>query len=194
MMEANNYEQIIKNLEDRITGLEKAQKEAQDREEIIQNQLKYAWCIDTLDFETFKSCFADNFIFDFSHRDPTMVGPCTPDEIAKRFKNVVSGYVATQHLMSNFKIDINGDRAMCRCYLKGFHYLPNLNGDSWSECISYYTNEYARIDGRWKIVNIKINHMAWYGNYDANTQAGLNVKNGTCPKRPDYSYKDIMAE
>ena len=45
-----------------------------------------------------------------------MVGPCTPDEIAKRFKNVVSGYVATQHLMSNFKIDINGDRAMCRCY------------------------------------------------------------------------------
>ena len=179
---------------EKISSMEKQLQEMKDREEIIQNQLKYAWCIDTLDFETFKTCFADNFIYDFSHRDPSMAGPCTPDEIAERFSKVVRGYVATQHLMSNFKIDINGDKAMCRCYLKGFHYLPNLNGDSWSECISYYSNEYARTDKGWRIVNIKINHLAWYGNYDANTQAGLNVKNNTCPRRPSYAIKDIFAE
>lgn len=183
-----------KDLLEKVELLEKKVQEMEDREAIIQNQIKYAWCIDTLDFDTFKTCFADEFIFDFSHRDPTMVGPCTPDEIAARFSKVVRGYVATHHLMSNFKVDINGDKAMCRCYLKGIHYLPNLNGDSWSECVSYYTNEYARTDQGWRIVNIKINHLAWYGNYDANTQAGLNVINDTCPKRPNYSYKDIFAE
>ncbi len=192
MSEINN--EALLALQKKVEELEKKQQEWKDREEIIQNQIKYAWCIDTLDFDTFKTCFADNFIYDFSHRDPTMVGPCTPDEIAERFGKIVRGYVGTHHLMSNFKVDINGDKAMCRCYLKGLHYLPNLNGDSWSECFSYYTNEYARTEKGWRIVRIKINHMGWYGNYDANTQAGLNVKNGTCPVRPSYKVKDIFAE
>ncbi len=59
-----------------------------------------------------------------------------------------SGYVATQHLMSNQDVHINGNYATMSTYLHATHVLPDGTIDVAN---GTYEDEIIRVNGTWKI-------------------------------------------
>ncbi len=59
-----------------------------------------------------------------------------------------SGYVATQHLMSNQDVHINGNSATMSTYLHATHVLPDGTIDVAN---GTYEDEIIRVNGTWKI-------------------------------------------
>ncbi len=162
---------------------EKILQEMLDKEAIMQNQYQYAWCVDTKNWEEFANVFSDDLVVDMRYRFPDKpVAHYAPKEWAENVKKIVSGLQATQHFMSNFKIDVDGDTATCRCYVRAMHFLPNMDGDPWMQCFSLYNNKYKRTEKGWKISFLKITHWWWEGNQDLYNRAQKNIAEGIYPK------------
>ena len=61
------------------------------------------------------------------------------------------GLDATQHVMTNPMVDIDGDSARCRMYMKAEHFLRNDMGSFDYAIGGYYTDELTKVEGRWLI-------------------------------------------
>jgi 3-phenylpropionate/cinnamic acid dioxygenase small subunit len=132
-----------------------------DRAEISDVQLRYATGLDMRDWKLFRSCFADEIEVDFSSvfggGGPRKV---TGDRWAEAARRTVGGLQATQHMITNHVITVEGDAALCVAYVQAQHYLPNDKGDSTQTMGGYYTNHFIRTAHGWKIKSCKLT-LTW---------------------------------
>lgn len=64
---------------------------------------------------------------------------------------------ATHHLLGNFVVEREGDRARCLAHVQAAHYLPNEFGDNEFTVGGYYDDLLERgADGRWRITRLKL--------------------------------------
>ncbi len=63
-------------------------------------------------------------------------------------KEVVESYAATQHALSNFLIEIDGDRAVCQVYVQARHFVKDTDSH---DGFGFYTFHMIRAAGGWKI-------------------------------------------
>lgn len=136
-----------------------------DRAEISDVQLRYATGLDFRDWTTFRSCFADEIEVDFTSLfggSPRRVSAERWTESARR---TVSGLTATQHMITNHVITVDGDRALCIAYVQAQHYLPNDKGDSTQTMGGYYTNHFIRTPEGWRIRACKLTLTWTTGNW-----------------------------
>jgi hypothetical protein len=123
-----------------------------DRMEIIDVENRYAMGVDTRDSELHGSCFAEELEVDMSGMgagEPmTMPGKAWAEQAV----SLVGMFLATQHMITNHRITIDGDRATCVAYVKAQHYNP----DSIWTVVGTYTNELERTADGWKITKLKL--------------------------------------
>jgi 3-phenylpropionate/cinnamic acid dioxygenase small subunit len=128
-----------------------------DRAQISDVQLRYATAVDLRDWKLFRSCFTDEVEVDFTSlfggSGPRAVSADRWTEAARR---TVGGLQATQHMITNHVITIEGDTATCVAYVQARHYLPNDKGDSLQTLGGYYTNHFVRTPEGWKIRRCKL--------------------------------------
>src|SRR5262249_38217240 len=128
-----------------------------DRAEISDCQLRYATGLDMRDWKLFRSCFADEIEVDFSSifggDGPRRV---TGDRWAEAARRTISGLQATQHMITNHVITVDGDGATCIASLQARHHLPNDKGESSQTMYGYYTNHFVRTAQGWKIKSCKL--------------------------------------
>lgn len=101
-----------------------------DRAEISDVQLRYATGLDMRDWTTFRSCFADEIDVDFTSAFGGEPRHVTADRWTEAARRTMSGLRATQHMITNHVITVDGDRALCVAYVQAQHYPPNDRGDS----------------------------------------------------------------
>jgi hypothetical protein len=63
---------------------------------------------------------------------------------------------ATQHMITNHVITLEGDHATCVAYVQARHHLPNEKGNSDQVTYGYYTNRLVRTVEGWKIRGRKL--------------------------------------
>ena len=84
--------------------------------------------------------------------------------------SLFDGLEATQHLMSNPMVDLDGDRARCRMYVQAVHVLPNPGGDAEFTIGGYYDDRLVRTAderrGGWRIEAVKLTVWWRRGNPD----------------------------
>lgn len=122
-----------------------------DFNEITRRRYEYAQGIDTRDFALLRSIFTDEITMDFTDYGGTSPVTLDADLWVSTVESLILGLDSTQHVMTNPIVDVDGDTATCRMYMKAEHFLQNSQGSFDYAIGGYYLDELVRIDGIWKI-------------------------------------------
>lgn len=117
-----------------------------DRQAIVAVIDRYATSLDAKDYERFRTCFSDDAVVHYGQE-------LSPDEAAEYAKGVLSRYAQTQHLLGNYEITLDGDRASTRTYVQASH--VSAEGTIWVMG-GTYIDRFERREGEWKIVELTL--------------------------------------
>ena len=122
---------------------------------------RYATGVDTRDWAMYRSLFADEVEIDFSSYDPGLA-PMTiaADDWVAGLKPLFEGLAATQHMMSNPLVDLEGDSAQITMYVRAHHVFDAEDPESYYTIGGYYRDRLVRERGNWKLVRVNLN-VTW---------------------------------
>lgn len=122
-----------------------------DFNEITRRRYEYAQGIDTKDWALLRSIFTDEITMDFFDYSGGPAVTLKADDWIENVKILMTGLDSTQHVMTNPIVDVDGDTATCRMYMKAEHFLQNPQGSFDYAIGGYYIDKLVRLDGRWMI-------------------------------------------
>lgn len=134
-----------------------------DRIKIIELINQFGMAIDLRDWASFRSLFADLVEFDYSSIGE-VASTLTPEEIANTASKDLGGFEATQHVITNHKIDLRDNEASCFAHVRAMHFLPNDKGESLLEMGGYYQAGLIKANLNWKIQSWKFTVLWSRGN------------------------------
>lgn len=131
---------------------------ANDYIEIIETKYRYAYGIDTRDWDLYRSIFLDEITMDFSSYSGAPGLTQSADDWVAGCQLLFEGLDATQHQMSNPLVEISGAQARLRMYVQAEHFLLNSSGGDSFALGGYYDDQLVRTDFGWKLsaVTIKV--------------------------------------
>ena len=151
---------------------EKAVQQLIDRAAVSDVVTAYATAVDTRDWELFRSLFADRLHLDFSTFHPSLKRDMPFEELLEISKNLAS-FDATQHLSTNHRVTVDGDRARCVSYMHAGHFMTR-DGEKYACFLyGYYTYELQRAGEGWKIDSYGLTVTAEHGDPRVFEWAGL---------------------
>ena len=125
-----------------------------DRILIEENMNKYAICIDTKDYDLFRSIFLDDVevtvIYDPKWKGGEEIKFNGKENWVKYVKEAISQYRATQHMLGNPMISFDGETAIVRTDLQASHYYikdPEAKTTLWG----FYETHMVKNEN-WKII------------------------------------------
>lgn len=127
-----------------------------DRAAISDVVNNYATGIDRRDWVLFRSCFADEGVYDFVSWSGGEPRNLKADDWVSGVAGGLSGFDATQHVSSNHVHTIDGDEATCVSYMMALHYIVEDGKRQMQSIGGYYTNKLRRTDGQWRIYHCKL--------------------------------------
>ena len=116
-----------------------------DRQAIIDLTIKYCWTIDMRDFETLREIFlpdATGLLGD------ERVGI---DSIIEKITTALTPLDASQHIISNHQVTVDGDTAMSRCYMQAQHVRRAAQGGANFIIAGRYQDQLVRTPNGWRI-------------------------------------------
>lgn len=124
------------------------------KDDIQQVVIEYAYALDTRDWAKLESLMVANIAGNYRSAQQ----PVNNEEIVygrerliARYRNYLERCGPTQHLLGNFQIDIHGDNATCRSYVRAMHvgtgYLRTTYYDQWG----LYLDSLIRTQDGWKL-------------------------------------------
>lgn len=119
-----------------------------DSEEIRALLIRYARAIDTKDWRLLRSCFTDEATSDYGD-----IGSWRgAGDLVRFMEDAHAGMGPTQHLLSNFQIEVSGDRASSCTYVHAVTVLAT-HPDDWIDTIGTYEDTLHRGTDGWRIVH-----------------------------------------
>ncbi len=132
-----------------------------DFTEITRRVYEYAYGIDNRDWQLYRSIFDDVVAMNFHSYNGEPERSMQADEWVAGARVVFTGLDATQHVMTNPLVDVAGDHARCRMYMKAEHFLLTDQGDSGYALGGYYDDRLVRTSAGWKIEAVTL-HVKWH--------------------------------
>ncbi len=123
-----------------------AERRLTDRQEIADLCVRYTTALDTKDWPLLESCFARSPVF--THPGGRLEGfPA----ILERTKAALTPLTATQHLLGNIVVRVDGDTARSVCYFQAQHVRTGAPGGETYIIAGSYADTLTRTTGGWKI-------------------------------------------
>ena len=144
-----------------------------DRAAITELIHCYATGADNRDWKLFRSIFTDE-IEVWLGSVPAEEAPLkrvSADTFAERASRVLGRFAVTQHVLSNHRITVQGDKATCIVYLQARHFPRPEEADQkvW-DIGGYYTHHLTRTAEGWKIARYTLT-VTW----SENTPPGFDL-------------------
>jgi SnoaL-like domain len=151
-----------------------AAAELAERAEIVALSVRYASGIDRRDWSLYRSCFTDVCAIDFSSWSARPAGERRADEWVDAVRRTNGSFDATQHLMANHVVTIEGDRAASVYEVQAQHWftpetlvaLGHGGIVNWCTLGGHYTSEVVRAGGAWRISALRLDVRWQTGNPD----------------------------
>jgi len=117
-----------------------------DERLIVDVAIAYTWALDSKQFDQLRSVFAKDATADLHgvHCDGQ-------DAIIARIERPLSRLDATQHLVGNHQVHVEGDTATHRCYLQSQHVKRGTPGGDNYLIGGIYDDRLARTPDGWRI-------------------------------------------
>ena len=90
---------------------------ADDRFAIIAVLDRYSECLDTRNWEGLVDVFSEEVDMDFGVWQATSL-----EDVRQNIRSFLDGCGPSQHLLGNYRIELDGDRASSRCYCRVMHF------------------------------------------------------------------------
>ncbi len=119
---------------------------ADDRFAIIAVLDRYAECLDTRDWAGLADVFTEDVEMDFQLWQASDLG-----EVRERIRSFLGGCGPSQHLLGNYRIGLDGDRATSRCYCRVMHHGRGEHEGKRYETFIEYADEWVRTAAGWRI-------------------------------------------
>jgi hypothetical protein len=129
-----------------------------DRQEITDALVAYCWGLDFGDWELMRGVFTPDATL--STASDSVEGA---DAIVDLMQRSRSRFAKTQHLLTNVRIEIEGDRASSTSYVVGFD-VRDTNPEQLVRIVGTYHDHLSRTDGRWLIDRREI-RRTWLDTY-----------------------------
>jgi hypothetical protein len=130
-----------------------------DRDEIIDLTAAYAWALDGRTPEALRDVFTADATADLRGRWCDGV-----DAIIERVGGSVLRFDATQHLVGNHQVVVNGDTATCRCQLQAQHTRAGVEGGANYVIGGSYHDDLVRTPQGWRIRHRRLEQTWTEGN------------------------------
>ena len=144
----------------------------QDHLDIIQLHHRYAWSLDHRDWTMLEDCFPPT-----ARSTTAMLGGQLQGATVDRrvLPPGARGLDASQHLIGNTMVDLDGDRATATCYFQAQHVFVSDNGSNTYIVAGTYTDELVRDDGTWRIAKRTLTPMWRDGNANVFAEAAARL-------------------
>jgi hypothetical protein len=123
-----------------------------DERDILDTVHRFAAGMDLREWDAYRSVFVDEIEVDYtSYRGGEvlrMAADAWVDRVRRRFATMI----ATQHMLTNHRIEIDGDEALCRTYLEAQHVALVDGVEDWCLIGGEYHDRLRRTPDGWKIV------------------------------------------
>lgn len=136
------------------------QQDLLDRAAITDHVLKYATGIDQHQWDLYRSIFADDIIMDFSSWSGDPAIKMAADDWVAGVRTTLSPFDATQHVLTNFIVSVDGDAATCTCYMSAHHHLVTGDLKEMHSIGGYYVHQLKRSGDGWLIHQTQLN-VTW---------------------------------
>lgn len=133
---------------------------------------RYGAAVDERDWDAFAALFSDPVETDFSGIDPAFA-PVTlaRAEHVAGTRAVLDQFDATQHMITNVQVTLDGERARCRAVMRAEHWLTGLRGAPRYTMFGVYENAFVRTASGWRIARLALRLVREEGNVDAWNEA-----------------------
>jgi hypothetical protein len=119
--------------------------DADDRFAIIATLDAYSECLDTRDWDRLSEVFTDDVDMDFgAWRQQGRA------KVTKLIRSYLDGCGPSQHLLGNYRIELDGDRASSRCYCRVMHQGKGEHAGKKYETWIEYSDELIRTEAGWR--------------------------------------------
>lgn len=119
-----------------------------DRQAIIDVAIAYTWALDEKQFDQLNAVFAADATAELHG-----VRCEGRDAIIARIERPLSLLDATQHIVGNHQVDVDGDSATHRCYLQSQHVKRGTPGGDNYLIGGVYEDRLARTPDGWRITH-----------------------------------------
>ncbi len=119
--------------------------DADDRFAIIAALDRYAEVLDLRDWEGLTDVFTGDVRFDFQVWQAHDLATAT-----RNIRSFLDGCGPSQHLLGNYRIELDGDRARSRCYGRVMHFGKGPHAGKTFESWMDYADEWVRTEVGWR--------------------------------------------
>ena len=144
-----------------------------DRASITDHVLRYATGIDRRDWPLYRSIFADQVTIDFSSWSGEPAATMNTDDWVAGVRATLDPFDATQHVLTNFVIEVDGAEATCTCYMAAHHHLVTGDLREMHSIGGYYVHDLRRDADGWLIHATQLNVTWEMGDRSLFEQAAL---------------------
>ena len=129
----------------------------QDFVEITQRRYEYAMGIDSCNFDLLRSVFCDEIFMDFEDYSGKPAAKLSAEEWVESCKPLFIGLKATQHIMTNPIVEVEGNTASCQMHMQALHFFEENEQKEFS-IGGYYQDKLVYSKEKWLIsaVTLKI--------------------------------------
>jgi 3-phenylpropionate/cinnamic acid dioxygenase small subunit len=119
-----------------------------DHQQITAVLNRYASSIDDRDWARLRTCFTTDAVGDYVPGAPPYEGI---EAIETLCRTMLGPLDASQHLLGNYEIDLHGETAKSRCYVRAQHVKEGCEGGRLLEVAGYYRDDLVRSPDGWRI-------------------------------------------
>ncbi len=146
-----------------------------DRTKITDHVLNYATGIDRHQWDLYRSIFADDITIDFASWSGDPASKMKADDWVAGVRATLEPFDATQHVLTNFAIELDGDQAICTCYMSAHHHLVTGDLREMQSIGGYYVHHLERSGDGWLIHRTQLNVTWEMGDRGLFEQAALRA-------------------
>jgi len=116
-----------------------------ERQAIVDVTIRYSWALDSRDWDALDEVFTADATADLGR---PLEGRAA---IKGRIRDALAPLDASQHVVATHQVELDGDRATCRCYLQAQHVKAGTDGGELFMFGGRYEDRFVRTAAGWRI-------------------------------------------